>query len=162
LIERGESFYNPHLKEVVDELDQKGLVTLSNGAKCIFLEGFQNRDGEPLPLMVQKSDGGYNYDTTDLAAIRHRILEEKADRIIVVVDAGQSLHFDMIFAAAEKAGWLNPSKTFVEHVGFGLVLGPDGKKFKTRAGDTEKLIDLLNTAVMKAAEVCAERLQDAT
>ena len=158
LTERGESFYNPLLKQVVDELDQKGLVTISDGAKCIYLEGFVNREGEPLPLMIQKSDGGYNYDTTDLAAIRHRIYIEKADRMIYVVDVGQSLHFQMVFAAAEKAGWLDRSKTQVDHVGFGLVLGTDGKKFKTRSGDTEKLIDLLTEAVDKAREILRERL----
>lgn len=161
ITERGESFYNPMLKEVVDELDRKGLVVISGGAKCIFLEGFQNREGEPLPLMIQKSDGGYNYDTTDLAAIRHRIQVEKADRIIAVVDAGQSLHFDMIFAAARKAGWLDPSKVQADHVGFGLVLGQDGKKFKTRSGDTEKLIDLLHEAIEKARAIVDERLPEA-
>ncbi|MES2273843.1 MAG: arginine--tRNA ligase [Chlamydiota bacterium] len=158
IVERGESFYNPMLKEVVEELEQKGLVTISDGAKCIFLEGFQNREGAPLPLMIQKSDGGYNYDTTDLAAIHHRIFVEKASRIIIVTDAGQSLHFQMIFAAAEKAGWLDPAKVEVNHVGFGLVLGADGKKFKTRSGDTEKLIDLLTEAVDKAREIIQERL----
>ncbi len=161
LVERGESFYNPHLKDVVDEFDRKGLITLSNGAKCVYLDGFQNREGEPLPLMIQKSDGGYNYDTTDLAALRHRIYEEKADRIIMVVDAGQSLHFQMVIAAAEKIGWLDPSKVEVDHVGFGLVLGADGKKFKTRSGETEKLIDLLTEAVDKAGEILAEHLPDA-
>ena len=108
ITERGESFYNPFLKDIVEEFEKKGLVTLSDGAKCIYLEGFKNREGEPLPLMIQKSDGGYNYDTTDLAAIRHRIFVEKADRIIYVIDSGQSLHFQMIFAAAEKIGWLDP------------------------------------------------------
>lgn len=161
LIERGESFYNPHLKEVVEELDRKGLVTLSEGAKCIYLEGFQNREGEPLPLMIQKSDGGYNYDTTDLAAVRHRIFVEKADRIIYVVDMGQSLHFQMVFAAAQKAGWLDPAKVQVDHVGFGLVLGSDGKKFKTRSGETEKLIDLLTEAIDRARDILVERLPDA-
>lgn len=158
LIERGESFYNPYLKQVVDELDQKGLVTISDGAKCIFLEGFKTQEGTPLPLIIQKADGGYNYATTDLAAIRHRIQVEKADRIIYVFDNGQSLHIQMVFATAEKAHWLNPSKTQVDHVGFGLVLGPDGKKFKTRSGDTEKLIDLLLGAVDKAREILIERL----
>lgn len=161
LTERGESFYNPFLKDVVEELERKGLVAISDGAKCIFLEGFQNREGQSLPLMIQKSDGGYNYDTTDLAAIRHRIFVEKADRIIIVTDAGQSLHFQMIFAAAEKAGWLDRSKTQVDHVGFGLVLGPDGKKFKTRSGETEKLIDLLTEAVDKAKELVLERMPNA-
>ena len=162
LTERGESFYNPYLKEVVQEFEQKGLVTISDGAKCIFLEGFVNREGEPLPLMIQKSDGGFNYDTTDLAALRHRLFIERADRIIVVVDSGQSLHFQMLFAAAQKIGWYDPSKTRVEHVGFGLVLGADGKKFKTRSGDTEKLIDLLTGAIDKSREVLKERLPVAT
>lgn len=160
--ERGESFYNPFLKEVVEEFEKKGLVKISNGAKCIYLEGFQNRDKKPLPLMIQKSDGGYNYDTTDLAAIRHRIFEEKADRIIVVVDIGQSLHFQMIFKAAEKIGWLDPEKVRADHVGFGLVLGADGKKFKTRSGDSEKLIDLLETAIEKARGVIEEKNPDLT
>lgn len=161
LTERGESFYNPFLKDVVDELDRKGLITISDGAKCVYLEGFKGREGEPLPIMVQKSDGGYNYDTTDLAAIRHRIFIEKADRIILVVDQGQSLHFQMVFALAEKMGWLDPSKVKAEHVGFGLVLGPDGKKFKTRSGETEKLIDLLIGAIDKARDILRERYPDA-
>lgn len=162
LIERGESFYNPYLEEMVCELKQKGLITTSDGAKCIFLEGFQNREGEPMPLMVQKSDGGYSYDTTDLAAIRYRIFVDRADRIIIVTDVGQALHFQLVFAAAEKAEWLDPSRTQVDHVGFGLVLGADGKKFKTRTGETEKLIDLLTEAVDRAREMVQERLPDAS
>lgn len=158
IVERGESFYNPFLKEIVKEFEEKGLITISDGAKCVYLEGFQNREGEPLPLMIQKSDGGYNYDTTDLAALHHRIFVERADRIIYVIDAGQSLHMQMVFAAAEKIGWLNPAKTQADHVGYGLVLGADGKKFKTRSGDTEKLIDLLIEAVDKAREILTERL----
>lgn len=157
LIERGESFYNPLLPEVVQELEKKGLVTLSEGAKCIFLEGFQNREGEPLPLMIQKSDGGYNYDTTDMAAIRHRIRQEKADRLIYVTDAGQATHFQMIFAAAAKAGYLDPQKVRCDHVPFGMVLGADGKKFRTRSGETEKLIDLLKAAIEKAELILQER-----
>lgn len=158
IIERGESFYNPFLKDVVDELEAKHLIQISDGAKCVFLDGFKNREGEPLPLMVQKSDGGYNYDTTDLAAIRYRIFIDKAERIIYVTDLGQSLHFQMVFAAAEKAGWLKSEKTRVDHVGFGLVLGLDGKKFKTRSGETEKLIDLLTEAVDHARILLNERL----
>lgn len=157
ITERGESFYNPLLAETVSDLEKKGLVTLSDGAKCIFLEGFQNRDGTSLPLMVQKSDGGYNYDTTDMAAFRHRTLIEKADRIIIVTDAGQALHFQMIFQAAEKAGYLNRARMRVDHVPFGLVLGPDGKKFRTRSGETERLIDLLLTAIQKADQLLIER-----
>lgn len=157
LIERGESFYNPILAEVVADLESKGLVTLSDGAKCIFLEGFQNREGESLPLMVQKSDGGYNYDTTDMAAIRHRIQDEHGTRLIYVTDAGQANHFKMIFQAAEKAGYLDPKKVRADHVPFGLVLGADGKKFKTRSGDTEKLIDLLTAAVDHAGNIIEQR-----
>lgn len=160
ITERGESFYNPFLKEMVEDLESKGLIEISDGAKCIFLEGFQNREGKTLPLMVQKSDGGYNYDTTDLAAIKHRAEVEKADRIIYVVDAGQGTHFQMVFKAAEKAGYIDPQKTAADHVAFGLVLGTDGKKFKTRSGDTEKLIDLLNTAVDEAKKILIDRKMD--
>lgn len=157
LNERGESFYNPMLAETISDLEKKGLIQISDGAKCIFPEGFKNREGEPLPLMLQKSDGGYGYDTTDMAAIKHRIEVEKADRIIVVTDAGQSIHFAMIGTAAEKAGYLNPKKTRFDHVPFGLVLGADGKKFRTRAGEVEKLVDLLYNAIEKAKEILSER-----
>lgn len=157
IISRGESFYNPMLADLVADLTAKGLIQISDGAKCLFLEGFKNREGEPLPLMLQKSDGGYNYDTTDLTAIRHRIEDEKADRIIYVIDAGQSLHMQMIFKAAEKAGYLDPKRVRVDHVAFGLVLGPDGKKFKTRAGDSEKLIDLLRRAIDEAHRILLEK-----
>lgn len=153
---RGESFYNPYLKQTIDDLTQKGLVTESEGAKCIFLEGFTGKEGEPLPLIVQKSDGGYGYASTDMAAIWHRTQVEKAERIIVVTDVGQSMHFAMIFAAGKKAGYVLET-TRVDHVPFGLVLGADGKKFKTRSGETEKLIDLLNTAIAKAEEILTER-----
>lgn len=155
--ERGESFYNPMLPAVVAELESKGLVEDSDGAKCIYVPGFLNREGEPLPLMIQKSDGGYNYDTTDMAAIRQRISEEKGNHLIYVTDAGQATHFAMIFKAAEMAGYLDPQKVRVDHVPFGLVLGPDGKKFRTRAGETERLIDLLTTAIDKAEEILVER-----
>ncbi len=160
ILERGESFYNPYLADVVKELDQKGLITISDGAKCIFIEGFVSREGTPLPMIVQKSDGGYNYDTTDMAAMRHRTQVEKADRIIILTDAGQSLHFAMLAKAAEAAGYLDPAKVRFDHVPFGVVLGPDGKKFKTRSGDTEKLIDLLLEAVAHARKIMHERLPD--
>lgn len=157
LIERGESFYNQLLPEIVADLTAKNLITISGGARCIFLDGFKGRDGEPLPLMIQKSDGGYNYDTTDLAALRHRVMHEKADSIFYVTDAGQALHFKMIFAAGEKAGYFDPKKTTLEHVAFGLVLGGDGKKFKTRSGDTERLVDLLHTAIERARSIIEEK-----
>ena len=162
LVERGESFYNPYLPEVVADLEKRNMITLSDGAKCIFLEGYVGRDETPLPIIIQKSDGGFNYDTTDMAAIRHRVEVEKAGRVIVVTDAGQALHFEMIFKAAEKAGYLDRSKVRVDHVPFGVVLGPDGKKFKTRSGDTEKLIDLLLEAVLHAQKILKERLPDLT
>ncbi len=157
IIERGESYYNPMLADTVKDLESKGLVTISNGAKCIFLENFKNREGDPLPLMIQKSDGGYNYDTTDMAAIRQRLGLEQADRLIYVTDAGQSIHFQMIFQAAEKAGYLDVKKVRVDHVPFGLVLGNDGKKFRTRSGDTEKLIDLILNAIGEADQILQER-----
>jgi arginyl-tRNA synthetase len=154
LQERGESYYNPMLSHVVDDLQQKGLITLSEGAKCVFHEGIR------LPLMVQKSDGGYNYDTTDMAAMLHRIEMEKADRIIIVTDAGQSLHFDLIRKTAEKAGYLDPKKVRFDHVPFGVVLGGDGKKFRTRSGETERLIDLLTAAVSEAKKILQQREHD--
>ncbi|NGX47623.1 MAG: Arginine--tRNA ligase [Chlamydiae bacterium] len=160
--ERGESFYNPYLLEVVDDLEEKGLITLSEGAKCVFLEGYITRDGTPLPMIVQKSDGGFNYDTTDMAAMRHRIEQEGVDRIIVVTDAGQCLHFQMIEKTAEKAGYLDPQKVQFDHVPFGVVLGPDGKKFKTRSGETEKLIDLISEAIARAKATFKERIPDAS
>jgi arginyl-tRNA synthetase len=126
----------------------------------VFLEGITGRDGAPLPMIIQKSDGGYNYETTDVAAIKHRVQVEQADRIICLTDAGQALHFDMVFRAAAKAGYYDPAKVQLDHVTFGVVLGVDGKKFKTRSGDTEKLIDLLTEAVDRAKAIVEERLPD--
>ncbi|MFZ0566353.1 MAG: arginine--tRNA ligase [Chlamydiales bacterium] len=151
LIERGESFYNPMLPKIVEDLQQKGLVTLSEGAKCVFHEGFR------LPLMVQKSDGAFNYDTTDMAAMLHRIEEERADRIIIITDAGQRLHFDLIRLTCEKAGYLDPEKVQFDHVPFGVVLGADGKKFRTRSGETERLIDLLYAGIREAKKILVDR-----
>jgi arginyl-tRNA synthetase len=160
LVERGESFYNPYLPEVIKDLESKRLITISEGAKCVFLEGFQNRDGSLLPMIVQKSDGGYNYDTTDLAAMWHRTQVEKADRIIILTDAGQCLHFAMLFKVSELVGYIDPKKVEVDHVPFGVVLGADGKKFKTRSGETEKLSDLLVGAIHEAEAIMQERLPD--
>lgn len=157
LIERGESFYNPMLPDVISDLEKKGLIVVSDGAKCVFPEGFKNRENEPLPLMLQKSDGGYGYDTTDMAAMRYRIEVDKVSRIIIVTDAGQGIHFAMIAAASEMAGYLDPHKIRFDHVPFGVVLGPDGKKFKTREGEVERLIDLLYNAINKAREIMKER-----
>ncbi|CAN8062935.1 unnamed protein product [Agarophyton chilense] len=145
--ERGESFYNPFLPDVVKSLVEKGLAQKNNGAMVVFLEGkeFKGGDGKPLPVIVQKSDGGFLYATTDLAAVRYRSSEDGADRILYVTDVGQSLHFKQIFALCRKAQFL-PATVSVEHVPFGLVQGADGKKFKTRAGAAPKLSELLDEA----------------
>jgi len=159
----GESFYNPMLADVADDLVDKGLAVVDEGALCVFPPGFAGRDGKPFPLMVRKSDGGFGYDATDLAALRYRVSELGADRIIYVVDARQSQHFALLFKAGEMAGWLGAG-TRAEHVAFGAVLGPDGRPFKTRAGGTVRLVALLREAVERAEAVVAERggLDEAT
>lgn len=155
LIDRPESFYNPMLKKMIEDLSEKGLIKISDGAKCIFLEGYTGLDGAPFPLIVQKSDGGYNYISTDMAALCHRISEEKADRVIYVTDAGQSkTHFEMIFKAAEKAVYLDRNKTRVDHVAFGLVLGSNGRKLRTRAGYSPLLIE---AGILEAKKLFLER-----
>jgi arginyl-tRNA synthetase len=159
LIERGESFYNPLLPKVVENLATTGLLESSQGAKCVFLDGFTNREGNPLPLIVQKTDGGYNYATTDLAALGYRIQEDKAKRIVYVTDEGQSNHFAQFFQVARKANWI-PEDVELVHVPFGLVLGEDGKKFKTRSGDTVRLRDLLDEAINRARADIENRLQE--
>jgi arginyl-tRNA synthetase len=159
LEERGESFYNPLLPEIITKLEEENLLEEDQGAKCVFLDGFTNKEGEPLPLIVQKSDGGYNYATTDLAALNYRIQKDEATRIIYVTDASQSNHFAQFLQVARKAGILPPEITVV-HVPFGLVLGEDGKKLKTRSGDTIKLIDLLDEAVNYARQDIEKRLGD--
>ena len=151
LEERGESFYNPLLSEVVKDLKDGGLLEESEGAQVVFLEGFSNKEGDRMPLLVQKTDGGFMYSTTDLAAIRQRVTKESADRVLYVTDAGQSTHFQQVFQVARRAGWV-PEHVSLEHVPFGLVQGEDGKKFKTRSGDTVKLRDLLEEAVVRARE----------
>ncbi|MFO5526491.1 MAG: arginine--tRNA ligase [Cuspidothrix sp.] len=159
LIERGESFYNPLLPKVVEDLAITGLLEENQGAKCVFLDGFTNREGHPLPLIVQKSDGGYNYATTDLAALGHRIQKDEAKRIVYVTDEGQSNHFTQFFQVARKANWI-PEDVELVHVPFGLVLGEDGKKFKTRSGDTVRLRDLLDEAINRARADIEKRLQE--
>jgi len=152
----GESFYNPMLPEVASELEERGLAEVSGGALVAFPPGFTGRDDQPVPLMVRKSDGGYTYDTTDLAAIRYRARDLRADDILYVVGAPQHLHFEMIFAMARLAGWL-PEGRRAEHVSFGQVLGADGKLLRTRSGDSIRLIEVLEEAVERAAAVVAER-----
>jgi len=144
--ERGESFYNSGLQDIVEDLRSLGLLEESQGALCVFLEGFSNKEGERLPLIIQKSDGGYNYATTDLAALRYRITKDRAQRIIYVTDMGQSSHFTQFFQVARRAGWLT-DRVRVTHVPFGLVQGEDGKKLKTRSGDTITLKSLLDESI---------------
>jgi arginyl-tRNA synthetase len=159
LEERGESFYNPLLSEVVADLEKTGLLEENQGAKCVFLDGFQNKEGEALPLIVQKSDGGYNYATTDLAALRYRINQDEADRMIYVTDAGQANHFTQVWQVARKAGWI-PDNVEVVHVPFGLVLGEDGKKLKTRSGETVRLRELLDEAINRTEKDLETRIKE--
>ncbi len=152
---RGESFYAEKLSEVVGELKKKKLATESDGAICVFPEGFKDKEGEPLPVIIQKSDGAYLYATTDLAAIRYRVGELKADEIIYVTDARQQLHFQMVFKVAEMAGWAK--REMLHHVTFGSVLGENGKPLKTREGENVKLKDLLDEAVQRAKQIVEEK-----
>ncbi|GAA1591213.1 arginine--tRNA ligase [Kribbella sancticallisti] len=152
----GESAYNDRLQGVVDDLAAKGLLTESGGAQCAFLPGFAGRDGSPLPVIVRKSDGGFGYSATDLAAVRHRIDDLRTDRIVYVVDHRQGLHFQQIFALCRAAGWL-PEYVPAEHVAFGTVLGKDGKPFKTRDGETVRLASLLDDATSHARALLDER-----
>ncbi len=153
---RGESSYNDDLAGVVAELDRQGLLADSDGARCVFPPGFTNREGEPLPLIVQKRDGGFGYAATDLAAVRDRVERLGADRLLYVVGTPQAQHFAMVFAVARQAGWL-PDTVRCEHVAFGNVLGADHKMLKTRSGSTVKLIDLLDEAVERARRALEER-----
>jgi arginyl-tRNA synthetase len=157
LTERGESFYNPYLAEVVEDLRTLGLLVESDGAQCVFAAGFTNREGDPLPLIVQKTDGGYNYATTDLAAIRYRIQTDRADRIIYITDAGQADHFAQVFQVAKLADWI-PENVEIIHVPFGLVLGEDGRKIKTRSGEAIKLKELLDEAIDRFSNDLKSRL----
>jgi arginyl-tRNA synthetase len=152
---RGESFYNDMLADTVANLEAEGLAVHSDGALCAFPPGFTGREGRPLPLIIRKSDGGYNYATTDLATIRYRIDELHCDRAIYVVGSDQTLHFQMVFAVARQAGWIPEGVSF-EHAKIGLVLGPDGNRLRTRSGDNVQLSDLLAEAVERARGILGE------
>ncbi len=156
--ERGESFYNPFLPDIIKDLEDADLLVKDDGAKCVFLDNFVNKKGEPLPLIVQKSDGGYNYATTDLACLKYRIQQDKATTIIYVTDAGQANHFTQVFQVAKKANFI-PENVKLVHVPFGLVLAEDGKKIKTRSGETIRLKDLLDEAVNRAKKDLENRLE---
>jgi arginyl-tRNA synthetase len=154
-----ESFYNSMLADVNDELERKGIAVMSHGALCAFPPGFVGRDGKPLPLMLRKSDGGYGYDSTDAAAIRYRLAQLGATRIIYVVGSEQHQHLQMIFELARQAGWLIPPAR-AEHAVIGLMTGPGGQRLRTRSGDQVKLADLIDEAVDRATTVIADRYDD--
>lgn len=145
----GESTYNDQLADICAELEAKGIATVSDGALCVFLDGYTGREGKPVPLIIRKSDGGYGYATTDLATVRYRVATLRADRILYVVGAPQSLHFQMVWAAARLAGWL-PDSVTTTHVQIGNVLGPDKKLLRTREGAALKLMELLQEGIDKA------------
>jgi arginyl-tRNA synthetase len=152
---RGESFYNDLLADTAARLEDKGIAVHSDGALCAFPPGFTGREGKPLPVIIRKRDGGYNYATTDLATIRYRVDDLHCDRAIYVVGSDQSLHFQQVFAVAAQAGWIPPGAVF-EHAKIGLVLGPDGNRLRTRSGDNVQLSDLLQEAVDRARGILEE------
>tara|TARA_X000000950_G_scaffold271638_1_gene353051 strand:- start:791 stop:2497 length:1707 start_codon:yes stop_codon:yes gene_type:complete len=152
----GESSYNDDLKNTIEHLDAQGLLTESDGAQCVFLDEFKNKEGEAQPIIVQKSDGGYLYSTSDLACLRRRIGNFKADRVLYFVDARQALHFKQVFAVADAAGISNPQVELV-HMPFGTMLGKDNKPFKTREGALVKLSELLDEAISRASKLLQER-----
>ncbi|MFE5515620.1 MULTISPECIES: arginine--tRNA ligase [unclassified Streptomyces] len=152
----GESGYNDMLVETCRILEESGVAVRSEGALCVFFDDVKGPDGNPVPLIVQKSDGGFGYAATDLSAIRDRVRNLKATSLLYVVDARQSLHFKMVFETARRAGWLN-DEVKAHQLAFGTVLGKDGKPFKTREGETVRLVDLLDEAVDRATEVVREK-----
>ena len=149
---RGESFYNFMLNDIVAELYDNGVAEKSDGAMVIFLPGFFDKENSPVPMIIQKSDDGYLYHTTDLAAAKYRINDLKANRIIYVTDARQKQHFEMLFGALKKTAWIKNNSVVLNHVAFGTVLGEDKKPFKTRSGDTISLVSVLDEAEYKAKE----------
>ena len=153
---RGESAYNDDLINVVNDLKAAGMLVESNGAQCVFLDEFKNAEGEPLPVIIVKADGGYLYATTDLAAVRYRSGKLKADRALYFVDQRQALHFQQVFAVARKAGFVTHPME-MEHMGFGTMNGADGRPFKTRDGGTVKLVDLLLEAEDRAFKLVKEK-----
>lgn len=154
-----ESAYNDELDHTIELLKDAGILTESDGALCVFLDDFKGKDGTPLPVIVQKSDGGYLYATTDLAAVRYRQDNLKADRVLVFTDTRQALHFKQVFAVARAAGFASESIS-LEHMPFGAMLGADGKPFKTRAGGVVRLAALLDEAVDRAADLVAQKNPD--
>ncbi|GAA1764291.1 MULTISPECIES: arginine--tRNA ligase [Streptomonospora] len=155
----GESKYNDMLPGICEELERRGIAEISEGALCVFLDGFTGREGKPVPLIVRKSDGGYGYGTTDLATVKYRVEELGAHRLLYVIGAPQSLHLRMVWETARKAGWL-PEGVDPVHVQIGNVLGSDGKILRTRSGKPIRLMELLDEAVERAAKVVADNRPD--
>ncbi|GAA2357654.1 arginine--tRNA ligase [Streptomyces cuspidosporus] len=155
----GESGYNDMLAETCRLLEESGVAVRSEGALCVFFDDVKGPDGKPVPLIVQKSDGGFGYAATDLSAIRDRVRNLQADSLVYVVDARQSLHFKMVFETARRIGWLG-EKTHAYQLAFGTVLGKDGKPFKTREGETVRLVDLLDEAIDRATAVVREKSEN--
>ncbi|QYJ94179.1 arginine--tRNA ligase [Shewanella spartinae] len=156
---RGESAYNDDLEQVVRDLDAQGLLSESNGAKVVFQDEFQTKEGEPLPVIIQKADGGFLYATSDLAAMRYRSNVLKADRALYFVDLRQALHFQQVFSLARTANFVRPEMS-LEHMGFGTMNGEDGRPFKTRSGGVVKLVDLLSEAETRALELVRSKNPD--
>ncbi|MFD4522822.1 arginine--tRNA ligase [Streptomyces sp. NPDC058470] len=154
----GESGYNDMLDETCRLLEESGVAVRSDGALCVFFDDVKGPDGNPTPLIVKKSDGGYGYAATDLSAIRDRVFNLKASALVYVVDARQSLHFKMVFETARRAGWLSDDVKAYQ-LAFGTVLGKDGKPFKTREGETIRLVDLLDEAIDRATTVVREKAE---
>ena len=154
----GESAYNDELPGICADLEAKGIATISDGALCVFLDGFIGRDDKPVPLIIRKSDGGYGYATTDIATIKHSSLDLKANRALYVVGSPQNLHFRMCWETADKAGWIQGTEPI--HVQIGNVVGPDGKILKTRSGDLVSLQSLVDAALERAAQVVEESRPD--
>lgn len=154
-----ESAYNEDLPRVVEDLRNQSLAVTDQGAEVVFLEEFADKDGKPSPMIVQKSDGGYLYATSDLAALRYRSDQLNADRVLYFVDARQSLHLQQVFTVARKAGYVGPQVS-LEHLAFGTMMGQDGRPFKTRAGGTVKLAELLDEAVQRAEQLVTEKDPD--
>ena len=156
---KAESSYNDDLQNVINELNEQGLLVEDNGAQCVFLDQFKGKDGEPLPIIVQKTGGGFLYATTDLAAVKYRNNILNADRVLYFVDARQSLHFQQIFTLAKKAGFASEAMS-LEHMAFGTVMGEDGKPFKTRSGEVAKLADLLIESQQRAYDLVKQKNPD--
>lgn len=158
IVERGESFYQSRMEKIVVELEKKGFLEEDDGRKIMW--GDKSDDFGGIPLTIIKSGGGFTYDTSDMATIKNRIEEEKGDWLIYVTDCGQATHFKAIYSCAKKVGIWDPSKVRIDHVGFGVVLGEDGKKFKTRSGDTVKLSELLDEGLKRSYDKLIEKERD--